>query len=110
MIHHFSSLLSGFIGVVIGVSLGQEARPQPVIFTTPPQRVDLRVAGAPPIYHGLASLTLLEAGSDDTLRTLLVVTLPAAERRRIKAIGGASASAAGGELPETIGRVELRLR
>jgi len=102
MIHYFSSLLTGFIGIAIGVSSGQEPGPKPVVFTTPPQRIELRRPDDPQTYHGQASLTLLEAGSDDTIRALLVVTLTSEERQRL--------GQPGLELPETIGRQELRLR
>jgi hypothetical protein len=102
MIHYFSSLLTGLFSIAFGVSSGQEPGPKPVVFTTPPQRIELRRPDDPQTYHGQASLTLLEAGSDDTIRAQLVVTLTSEERQRL--------GQPGLELPETIGRQELRLR
>jgi hypothetical protein len=105
MIHNLSSLLTGFIGVVIGLSLGQEPGPKPVIFTTPPQRILIRLTDQrqnSQYLAGQASLTLLEAGSDDTLRALLIISLPGEERRRL--------GKQGLELPETIHRQEMQLR
>lgn len=104
MIQYHSTILAGFTGLLIGLSTLQDAGPRPAVFTTPPQRIAIRFAGEPPGYQnydGQVTLTLLEAGSDDTLRALLVLTLPPGERQRLVKRGL--------ELPETIHREELRL-
>ena len=97
---------------------------RPVVFTTPAKKIRLTLSqkpdakSLPPIrLRAAASLTLIEANTDDTLRCLLVLTLDKSERDRLsRRYGNAQNDCPDWPdcpdwktVPETLGRRELRL-
>lgn len=101
---------------------------RPVVFTTPAKKIRLSLSqkpdakSLPPIrLRAAASLTLIEAHADDTLRCLLVLTLDKSERDRLSRRYGNTQTDCPEcpecpdcpewkTVPETLGRRELRLR
>jgi hypothetical protein len=100
---------------------GGAEQARPVVFTTPAKKIRLTLSqkpdakSLPPIrLRAAASLTLIEANADDTLRCLLVLTLDKSERDRLsRRYGNAQTDCPDcpdwKTLPETLGRRELRL-
>lgn len=77
----------------------------PVVFTTTPQRVRFRVDTRPETFQSLATLTLVEALSDDSLRALVVVTIGESERTRLEKQFAPRSS-----IPATLEHREVRLK
>lgn len=97
-----------------------EAQSKPIVFTPPARKISLKLdsrldsrldskSTAPIRVQALASLTLIEANADDTLRGLLVLTLDESERRRLSRLKGQS-DLDWQTLPEMLGRREVRIK
>ena len=89
-------------------------RDRPLITLTP-QRIKLQVGSPPRTLTGQASLTLLEAYTDDSLRAIVAVTIDDAERIRLAKIvavpgGTATTSPPASAIPAVVGRQEVRVR
>jgi hypothetical protein len=95
-------LLAGLTSLgLAGLSLGQS----PGGYTVPPQRLEASRSGADH-FPVLASLTMVEAAPDDTVRGRLVLTIDEATRARLRQ----PSSRLTGEPPEIATRQEVRLR
>jgi len=77
----------------------------PVTFTTNPQSVRFRVGAHPETFQGRATLTLVEALPDDSLRAIVVITMDEAERVRFQ-----KQFPLGSSPPAPLGHRELRLQ
>lgn len=112
----FGCLLCGAVLCSIGVPVSTTAPnasqgESPASFTTAARRVRIKDAGNAQLLKGRASLTLLEAYPDDSLRAIVTLTVERSDRLKIKdTVAALSPRETDPSLIEPAARLETRLR